>query len=103
MSAGRAGGRGRGIRPSRAKPDGYMSGSQVDDQAGDEERGDTARSLLQHFLVRFLDQRQSADAGADDDAKPIAVQLALLEPGVVEGYLRGRQGVMDEGIGLLDF
>jgi hypothetical protein len=52
--------------------------------------------------VHLLDERQAADAGADDDADAVLVFVLQIEAGVLDGHRRGGEGVVDEGVRLLD-
>ena len=62
-----------------------------------------ARSALQQLRVHLLDQRQAADAGADDHAEAVAVARRAVEVRVLHRHVRRGDRVVNEGVGLLDF
>ena len=68
MRAGRAGGDHRMIRPLQAELDRHKAGGQIDDAAGDEERGDAARPLLVHGDGSLGNAFDATDARADQHA-----------------------------------
>ena len=53
-------------------------------------KGETGRALLDEIPVGFEERRDAADAGADEDAEPIAVDLAGVERRILDGEHRGR-------------
>ena len=100
-----AGGAGRDVGAVRAlgpEADGDLARGLVDDRLDEEERRDPVRALLQQDLVVLLDRADAADAGADVDAGPVALEVARSMPGIAHGQVRGRQGEPDEGVHLAD-
>ena len=60
----------------------------------------------QQLVVRLLDQRQAADAGADDDsrcARPFSSARRRRQPGVAHRLDRRGQAVVDEGVHVARF
>src|SRR5437763_12499943 len=52
--------------------------------------------------MHLFDERQAADARADDYADAVAVFPGHVQPRVIDGHLRGGHGIVDERVGLLD-
>jgi hypothetical protein len=52
--------------------------------------------------LHLLDERQPADAGADDDPDAVPVFGRRVELRVIDRHLRGHDRVVNEGVGLLD-
>ena len=75
-----AGGGGGLVGAARAVADGDVSGGEVDDGAGDEERRDLARATGEHGRVFALDDVEAADAGADVDADAVVIGVMILRP-----------------------
>ena len=97
--AGRAG---REIGTARTKPDRDLSGRQVDDGRGNEERRDAAGTAVDELEVLALDRAEPADARRDEDADAVGVLRRDLEPGVADGELGRRDRELDEDVHLLD-
>ena len=60
------------------------------------------RTAVEQRLVLALDGRESADAGSEEDADVGGVGRRDPQARVVHGELRGRDGVLDEDVHLLD-
>jgi hypothetical protein len=98
MGAGGAGGHHRHVGPLQAEHDRQMPGNHVDDGCRNEERRNLARSIGEKGLVRFLDHLQTADAGTDIDADPLAIGFGHFQTGILERIDGRRQTEMNEGI-----
>jgi hypothetical protein len=95
------------VGPGEAVADRDVARDHVDDRGRHEERRDAARAAFAVLVVRVLDQRQPADARADDAADALGHLLAERGAGGQTGVLhrlhRSRQPVMDEGVHVAGF
>jgi hypothetical protein len=73
------------VRALEAEHDRQVARDHVADRARDEKGRDLARAAGEEIVVRPLDQRQAADAGADVDADALGVRLRRIEPRVAQG------------------
>src|SRR6185312_1223778 len=90
VRAGGAGGDDRVVRAFEAKIDGSVTGNEVDQATGDEERRDTPRPLFLQDDGCFADAFETADAGAHQDAGTVAIFLRLRLPAGILHRLFGR-------------
>lgn len=78
-----------------------LAGDEVDQAAGNEERGDTARALVAQGVTRLDDAFDAADAGADQHAGGDLVLIGFRMPaGIGKRHVGGGHAVDDEGIDL---
>ena len=85
------------VRALETQPDRHLTGNEIDEAAGDEERRDAARAFFLQDKDFALDAFQPADARTGHDAGALALFFRLqIKPGVVKGHLRGRDAVDDE-------
>ena len=107
MQAGRAGGDDRQVRPLEAEHDRDVPRDHVDDRGRHEERRDPARAALFELGLGVLDQRQAADARADqaaDALRFLGVELVVgRQAGVADRLDRGGQAEVDERVHVTRF
>ena len=103
MSAGGAGGRGGFVRTLGAEAHGDVSGGEIDDGGGNEERRDLARAAFQQRGMFALDDVESADAGADVHADRLGVFRRHFELRHLHRFICGGDGEVNEAAHLLDF
>ena len=96
VRGGGAGGGGRLVRALGAVADGDVSGGEVDDGGGDEERRDLARPAVHQVGVLALDDVEAADAGADVHADVVCDLRRDLQAGVLHRLVCGCEGEVDE-------
>ncbi len=94
---------GAGIRPFEAHADCDLPGGQVDENHRNEEGRYLTRPSLHQLGVVVLDSADSPDSRSDIDPDPFAGAIVDLEGGILHRHLGCRNGVMDEGVHLLDF
>ena len=70
----------------------------VDDRARNEERRNLAHAAFVIRVARVLDHRQPADARADAHADALLVAGPGVESGVLDGFHRGDEAVMNKGV-----
>ena len=100
---GGAGGRCREVGALGAEPDRHLPGGEVDDGRGDEERRDLARAALEQRLVLALDGPRSPPMpDAMNTPTRAAFSGTMTSPASAAAALRRRDGVVDEGVHLLD-
>ena len=101
MRAGRTGGDHGVVGALEAELDGDEAGSKIDDASRHEERRDPARALFAQRDRRVGDALDAADAGADQNAGPGLILVALRFPGcVVERLARRAHAENDELVDL---
>ncbi len=103
VGSGRTGGDRRNIWPFGTKTDGYLPGSQVDDQHRDEEGRYLLIPAIEHGLMVFLDRRQPTEPGPDQNSDSLRVVLGNLETRIGHGHFSRSHGVLDEQVHLFDF
>jgi hypothetical protein len=86
----------------RPGADADQPGAHVDDAAGNEERRNPPRSAIEELFVVLLDHREPADPDPITTPTRWALAVADLQPRLFQGHLAGRDGVVDEGVELLD-
>src|SRR5262245_49573888 len=101
MGAGRAGGDHGAVGALEPMLDRDVTGSEIDDAAGNEEWRNAARTTLLQQDTGVGDAAGAADAGANQDAARDLILVARgLPAGVVERLLGRAHGVDDEFIDL---
>ena len=93
-----AGGDHRSVGALGSESHGDLPGRFIDDEHGDEERGDPPGSPLEQDLVEGFEGGQAAQACPDHDSDPIRIGRRDLKLGVLHGLDRSSQGVLDEDI-----
>ena len=88
----------REVRALKAVVDRHEARDHVDDRARHEERRDLAHAAGVERVLRVLDQRQAADAGADADADALLVARVVVETGVGDRLHRRHEAVVDERV-----
>ncbi|MNQ80061.1 hypothetical protein D3C85_950260 [compost metagenome] len=89
-------------RPFEAEVDGDMARRHVDQEGGDGEGGQAARSPLIRGAHRIDDGGEAADAGGDDGGGALLLRRGLGGPvGLRQGLLGRGNGKQDEAIHLL--
>jgi hypothetical protein len=103
----RAGGDDRQVRALEAEHDRDMAGDHVDDRRGHEERRDPAWPALLELGLGVLDQRQAADARADQAADALgllgAERVVGRQAGVAHRLDRRGEAVVDERVHVTRF
>jgi hypothetical protein len=102
MRTGGARGRRGGIGPFGAGPDRDVPRGEIDDGGGDEEWGNTARTVFQKCLVLALDHLKTTDPTAYIDADLFRSLFGDLKTGHIERVFGSRNGQMDEASHLFD-
>ncbi len=74
--------------------DGHDAGGDVGDERRDREGRDARRTALDEDAGLVLDGLHAADAGTDDHAKALGVDLGDIQLGVVDGHPGGGDGVL---------
>ena len=92
----------RQVRTAGAEADRHLTGRQVDDRRGNEERRDAARTAVEQFRMLTLDGAESADARRDEDADLVGDLRRDRQLRIVDGELARRDREEDEGVDLLD-
>src|SRR5262249_11153723 len=72
----------------------------VDDEHGDEERGDAVRPFGPQSLVVREERLEAPDARSHEDAEARGVHAVRLQGGVLDGHHRAGHRVLEEGIEL---
>lgn len=104
MRAGRAGGDDRVVRAAKLMADRHLARGEVDEATGNEERRDTARTLVAQRVAAFDDAFETANARADQDAGGDLVLVVLRLPaGVGQRHVGSGHRVDDERIDLALF
>ena len=103
IGAGGAGRRRGRNRPLRAVANADLPGRHVHDGRGNKERRDLARAALQQVGVLALDDLESADAGADENADAVGVLRRNLQARLRHRLLRCRKGKVNEAPHLARF
>ncbi len=79
-----------------------MTGGQIGNQHGNKERRDSTRSLFEKDLMILLKGGQPSQSCADNDTDTVRIFRSDLEPGILDGFLGGPHGILNEEIHLLD-
>ena len=78
---------------------GNMAGNQIDQTARNEKRIDFSCTARHHITRRFLNQRQTADSGADIHTDAVFVQFGkFVQPRIFDGLQSAGNTVMDKRI-----
>ena len=80
-----------------------MPGGQVDDRGRNEKRRNLARAAIEQAEVLALDDIESANAGSDVNPNPLAKSRASLPGLTFHGFIRGRQGKVNEAAHFFQF
>src|SRR5262249_33558502 len=86
------------VRSLGAGADRDLSGREVHDQRGDEERRDASWTALRDELARVLDRRETAEPGADDATNALRFLRLHLVARVFERHLGGRDRELNESV-----
>ena len=84
--------------------DADLSGGEVDDSRGNEERRDLARAAVEQVIVLAFDDIESADAGTDVDPGTLGHLFVFdFVIGHAQRFITGGNGEMDEAPHLARF
>ena len=81
--------------------DADVSRCQVNDRGGNKKWGDFARPAIQQADVFALNYVKSADSGSDVYSHPLGNFGRYIQTGSLHGFIRRRQGQVDEAPHLL--
>src|SRR5690554_4042625 len=100
MGTGSTGGGNGDIRPTETILDGEIARDHVDDRTRHEKWRDPPCTAFKQSVVILLDQRQSANPGADGDTDTLGILLAAFETCITDSLRTSRHAILNEEIHL---